>query len=99
LKPLHFFAHRTLKLLLLPPLPFALRRQSMLFFLAKPLLFPLALLLLELRFILYMARMKYASASARKEEKKERKGGNPTYRLGAHPSLVEYELRDLLGLG
>jgi hypothetical protein len=52
LKPLHFFAHRTLKLLLLPPLSFALRRQLTLFFLAKPLLFPLAFLSLKLRFIL-----------------------------------------------
>jgi hypothetical protein len=52
LKPLHFFAHRTLKLLLLPPLPFALRRQSTLFFLAKPLLFSFAFLLLKLCFIL-----------------------------------------------
>jgi hypothetical protein len=52
LKPLHFFAHRTLELLLLPPLPFALRCLSKLFFLADPLLFLLAFLLLKLRFIL-----------------------------------------------
>lgn len=32
-------------------------------------------------------------------QKKERKGDNPAYRLGAHPSLVEYEPRDLIGLG
>jgi hypothetical protein len=57
LKPFHFFAHRTLELFLLPPLSFALRRQSTLFFLAKPLLFTLAFLLLEQRFILCIARM------------------------------------------
>jgi hypothetical protein len=52
LKPLHFFAHRALKFLLLPPLLFALRRKSALFFLAKPFLFSLAFLLLKLCFIL-----------------------------------------------
>jgi hypothetical protein len=70
LKPLHFFAHRTVELLLFPPLPFALRRLSTLFFLAKPLLFPLAFLLLELRFVLCMGPNEYASV-----RKKRRKRG------------------------
>jgi hypothetical protein len=93
LKPFHFFAHRTLELLLLPPLPFALRRLLTLFFLAKSLLFPLAFLLLELRFILCMNRINTP------QRERKRKGDNPTYRLGAHPSFVKYEPRDLLGLG
>jgi hypothetical protein len=80
------FAHRTLEFLLLPPLPFALRRLWTLFFLATQLLFPLA-------FLLCMAQMNTPLCE------KEKKGDDPAYRLGTHPSLVEYELRDLLGLG
>jgi len=64
-----------------------------LFFLATPLLFPHAFLLLQLRFILCkQARLK--KITAKRENKREL-----AYRLGTHPSLVEYEPRGLLGLG
>jgi hypothetical protein len=95
LEPHRLIAHRTLELFLLLPLPFSLRRPLTLLLLAPPRLFPHAFLLLELRLVL---------KSRKRKKNRLEKGGDrdeepKAYRLGARPSLVEDEPRDLLGLG
>jgi hypothetical protein len=63
-----FIAHRTFELLLLPPLLFALRRPSTLFFLATPFLFSHAFLFLKLRFILCTKRVSKKGHRRKREQ-------------------------------